>query len=161
MEVAVRVAFGCDHGGYPLRQLIIEHLRAAGHQVVDCGAYDLQPGDDYPDYSRAVGEAIRRGDAERGVLICGSGVGAAIAASKMIGIRAGLAHDTYSAHQGVEHDNMNVLALGARVIGPAMALELVDTFLRAQFTGEPRHVRRLDKVREIENEECRSHNGGQ
>jgi ribose 5-phosphate isomerase B len=150
----MRVAFGCDHGGYPLKQLLIEYLKANGHTVVDCGAYEFVPTDDYPDYARALGEAIQRGDADRGILICGSGVGAAIAASKMRGIRAGLAHDYYSAHQGVEHDNMNVLALGARVIGPAMATELVGAFLHAQFSGESRHVRRLGKVQEIEDEAC-------
>ncbi len=149
----MRVAFGCDHGGYPLRPLIIEKLKAAGHTVVDCGAYALDPTDDYPDFALAVGEAIQRGEADRGILVCGSGVGAAIAACKMRGIRAGLAHDTYSAHQGVEHDDMNVLALGARVVGPALALELIETFLRAQFSGAPRHVRRLEKVRRIEEEQ--------
>ncbi len=152
----MRVAFGADHGGYPLKALIVEYLKANGHTVVDCGAYELDPNDDYPDFARAVGEAIQRGDADRGVLICGSGVGAAIAASKMRGIRAGLAHDCYSAHQGVEHDNMNVLALGARVVGPSLALELVASFLHAQFTGEPRHVRRLAKVQRIEDEACPS-----
>ncbi len=150
----MRVAFGTDHGGYPLRSLIMEYLKGNGYTVVDCGAYELDPTDDYPDFARAVGAAIQRGDADRGILVCGSGVGAAIAACKMQGIRAGLAHDTYSAHQGVEHDNMNVLALGARVVGPALALELITAFLRAQFTGESRHVRRLDKVREIEEEAC-------
>ncbi len=150
----MRVALGTDHGGYPLRSLIIEYLKANGHTIVDCGAYELDPLDDYPDFARAVGDAILRGDADRGILICGSGVGAAIAAGKMRGIRAGLAHDTYSAHQGVEHDDMNVLSLGARVVGPSLALELITAFLRAQFTGEPRHVRRLEKVREIEEEAC-------
>ena len=150
----MRVAFGCDHGGYPLRTLIVEYLRANGHSVVDCGAYELLPNDDYPDYAQAVGAAIQRGEADRGILVRGSGGGAAIAASKMHGIRAGLAHDYYSAHQGVEHDNMNVLALGARVIGPAPAIELVGAFLRAQFTGESRHARRLAKVQQIEAEAC-------
>ncbi len=153
LEAFVRVAFGCDHGGYPLRSFIIENLKAGGHTVVDCGAYELDPTDDYPDFAFAVGSAIQRGEADRGILVCGSGVGAAIAACKMRGIRAGLAHDTYSAHQGVEHDDMNVLALGARVVGPALALELIDNFLRARFTGEPRHVRRLEKVQRIENEQ--------
>ncbi len=150
----MRVAFGCDHGGYPLRALIIENLKADGHTVVDCGAYEFNPTDDYPDFALAVGEAVRRGDADRGILLCGSGVGAAIAASKLRGIRAGLAHDCYSAHQGVEHDNMNVLALGARVIGPSTALELIQAFLKAQFSGEPRHVRRLEKMKEIEEHQC-------
>ncbi len=151
----MRVAFGCDHGGYPLRALIIEYLKANGHAVVDCGAYELDPGDDYPLYAEAVGDAIRRGDADRAVLVCGSGVGAAIAASKMRGIRAGLAHDTYSAHQGVEHDNMNILALGARVIGPATAIELIGAFLHAEFSGAPRHVRRLEEIQAIEAREVK------
>ena len=146
----MRVAFGTDHGGYPLRSLVIEYLKANGHTIVDCGAYELDPLDDYPDFARAVGDAILRGDADRGILICGSGVGAAIAAGKMRGIRAGLAHDTYSAHQGVEHDNMNVLALGGRIIGPEIAKELVRAFVSAQFSTDARFQRRLDKVNEIE-----------
>lgn len=146
----MRVAFGCDHGGYPLRDTILERLRADGHTIVDCGAYVFDPNDDYPDFTFAAGEAVQRGDAERAIVVCGSAVGAAIAANKLRGIRASIAHDTYSAHQGVEHDNMNVLALGARVIGPAVALELVEAFLRANFSGAERHVRRLAKVQEIE-----------
>jgi ribose 5-phosphate isomerase B len=147
----MRVAFGCDHGGYPLRDLIIERLRADGHTVVDCGAYAFDPSDDYPDYTFAASEAVQRGDADRAIVVCGSAVGAAIAANKLRGIRASIAHDTYSAHQGVEHDNMNVLALGARVIGPALALELVEAFVRANFSGAERHVRRLAKILEMEN----------
>jgi ribose 5-phosphate isomerase B len=146
----MRVAFGCDHGGYAFKELIIGRLEAQGHTVVDCGAYELNSTDDYPDFAQAVGEAIQRGEAERGILVCGSGVGAAIAACKLHGIRAGLAHDTYSAHQGVEHDDMNVLALGARVIGPSLALEIVDQFVAAEFSGEARHVRRLEKVKALE-----------
>ena len=147
----MRVAFGCDHGGYPLREPIIERLKADGHTVVDCGAYTLDPDDDYPDYTFAAGEAVQRGEAERAIVVCGSAVGAAIAANKLRGIRASVAHDTYSAHQGVEHDNMNVLALGARVIGPEVALELVESFLRANFSGAERHIRRLAKIQEMEN----------
>jgi ribose 5-phosphate isomerase B len=148
----MRVAVGMDHGGYPLKEFILEELRKEGHDVVDVGAFNLDPTDDYPDFSRAVGEAILSGVAERGVLVCGSGVGAAVAASKMKGIRASVCHDHYSAHQGVEHDNMNVLCLGARIIGSEMAADLIRSFLAAQFSGEPRHERRLKKVAEMEAE---------
>ena len=146
----MRVAVGMDHGGYPLKEFILEELRKEGHEAVDVGAFNLDPADDYPDFSRAVGEAILSGQAERGVLVCGSGVGAAVAASKMKGIRASVCHDHYSAHQGVEHDNMNVLCLGARIIGPELAADLIRAFLAAQFSGEARHVRRLKEVGEIE-----------
>ncbi len=152
----MRIAVGADHGGFILKNLIMSDLAALGHTVVDCGADQLNPTDDYPDFSRAVGEAIQRGEAERGVLVCGSGVGASIAATKMRGVRACVCHDTYSAHQGVEHDNMNVLALGARVIGDELAKELVRAFVSAQFSGEERHVRRLNKVLAIEKEQVRS-----
>ena len=148
----MRVAVGMDHGGYPLKEFILEELRKEGHDVVDVGAFNLDPTDDYPDFSRAVGEAILSGVAERGVLVCGSGVGAAVAANKMKGIRASVCHDHYSAHQGVEHDNMNVLCLGARIIGSEMAADLIRSFLAAQFSGEPRHERRLKKVAEMEAE---------
>lgn len=148
----MRVAVGMDHGGYPLKEFILEELRKEGHEAVDVGAFNLDPSDDYPDFARAVGEAILSGQAERGVLVCGSGVGAAVAASKMKGIRASVCHDHYSAHQGVEHDNMNVLCLGARIIGPELAVDLIRAFLAAQFSGEERHVRRLGKVSEIEEE---------
>jgi ribose 5-phosphate isomerase B len=146
----MKIAIGSDHGGFVLKQVVANELQALGHVVVDCGAKTLNLGDDYPDFSRAVGEAIQQGEAERGVLICGSGVGASIAASKMRGIRAGLCHDTYSAHQGVEHDDMNVLCLGARVIGEALAQELVRAFVSARFSGGERFQRRLDKIVEIE-----------
>lgn len=148
----MRVAIGMDHGGYPLKEFILEELRKEGHDVVDVGAFNLDPGDDYPDFSRAVGDAILNGVAERGVLVCGSGVGAAVAANKMKGIRASVCHDHYSAHQGVEHDNMNVLCLGARIIGSEMAADLIRAFLAAKFSGEPRHERRLHKVEEMEAE---------
>lgn len=146
----MRIAVGADHGGFALKNVIVSQLAALGHTVVDCGAKQFDAADDYPDFSRAVGEAIQRGAADRGVLICGSGVGASIAATKMQGVRACVCHDTYSAHQGVEHDNMNVLALGARIIGDELAKELVRAFVSAQFSGEERHVRRLNKVLDIE-----------
>jgi len=148
----VNIAVGCDHGGFAMKQSVIGELKKLGHTVVDCGARSLDPADDYPDYARAVGAAIQRGGAERGVIICGSGVGACIAATKMRGIRAAVCHDTYSAHQGVEHDDMNVLCLGARIVGNELAKELVRAFASAQFTGEERHQRRLSKVLAIEKE---------
>ena len=145
----MKIAVACDHGGFPLKAKVIEVIRAAGHEVLDLGTNSPDPVD-YPDYARAIGEAIQQGRVERGVLLCGSGVGASVAANKMRGIRAGVCHDTYSAHQGVEHDDMNVLTLGARIIGPELAPELVRAFLAAKFTGEERHVRRLEKVKAIE-----------
>lgn len=144
------VAIGSDHAGYSLKPVIIETIRAAGHDVHDCGPFQLLPGDDYPDYAEKVARAIKQGDAERGVLVCGSGVGASVAANKFNGIRAALCHDTFSAHQGVEDDSMNVLALGARVIGPALAAEVVRAFLGADFSGAERHMRRLEKVKGFE-----------
>ena len=146
----MNIAIGTDHGGFPLKQTVIDELKKQGHVVVDCGARSLDPADDYPDFARAVGAAIQRGDAERGIVICGSGVGASVAATKMRGIRAAVCHDTYSAHQGVEHDNMNVLAIGARIVGDELAKELVRAFVSAEFSGEERHVRRVNKVMEIE-----------
>jgi ribose 5-phosphate isomerase B len=143
------IAVGCDHAGFPLKQAILEQLASLGEQVVDVGTHSTEPVD-YPDYAHAVGEAILRGEAERGILVCGSGVGASVAANKLPGIRAGLCHDTYSARQGVEHDDMNVLCLGARVIGPELALELVRAFLTASFSGDERHRRRVAKIRELE-----------
>ncbi len=145
----MRVALGADHAGFPLKEEIARALADGGHQVVDLGTFSEAPAD-YPDYARAVGEAVQRGEAERGVLVCGSGVGASVAANKLRGIRAAVCHDTYSARQGVQHDDMNVLVLGSRVIGVELALELVRTFLEAQFSGEERHVRRLEKVRALE-----------
>lgn len=147
----MRVAAGADHAGFELKALIIDHLTKAGHEVVDVGTHSLEPVD-YPDYARAVAEAVLSGRAERGLLICGSGVGACVAANKLAGIRAGLCHDTYSAHQGVEHDDMNVLCLGSRVIGPELALELVNAFLAARFSGEERHRRRVAKIEALERE---------
>ena len=148
----MKVAVAADHAGVPLNETIIAELRRLGHEVVDLGTHDAKSGDDYPDRAADLCHALQQGCAERGVLICGSGVGASVAANKVTGIRAGLAHDTYSAHQGVEHDNMNVLCLGARVIGPALAIDLVRAFLAAQFTGEERHRRRLAKIAVLESE---------
>jgi ribose 5-phosphate isomerase B len=142
----MRIAVGADHGGFPLKSPIIAELRRLGHEVVDCGAPALVPGDDYPDFAEAVALTIQRGDAGRGLLICGSGVGASVAANKFAGVRAAVCHDTYSAHQGVEHDDMNVLCMGARIIGNELAIELVRAFAAATFSGEERHRRRLGKV---------------
>jgi ribose 5-phosphate isomerase B len=131
-----------------------DFLRAAGNDVVDVGAFKENPTDDYPDFAEAVGRAVLDGKAERGVLICGSGVGASVAANKLPGIRAGMCHDTYSAHQGVEHDNINVLVLGSRVIGVALAEDLVSAFMGAKFSNGERHVRRLGKVKALETKYC-------
>ena len=148
----MRVAIGADHGGFELKQRLVQVLRDVGHDVLDLGADAIDPADDYPDYARAVGRAVVEGKAERGVLVCGSGAGAAIAANKIRGIRAALSHDTYTAHQMVEHDNANVCCLGARVIGPELAAEIVRVFVEARFTREERHVRRLAKVAAMEEE---------
>ena len=145
-----RIACAFDHAGVPLRGTVLGALVGAGHDVIDLGTDDPSSGDDYPDHALAVARAIRGGDAERGVLVCGSGAGVAVAASKVEGIRCAMAHDTYTAHQCVEHDDVNVLALGARVIGEAIAADLVTAFAGAEFTGEERHVRRLAKVARIE-----------
>jgi ribose 5-phosphate isomerase B len=146
----MKVAFACDHAGWPLRDRLIAELVAAGVVPVDCGTPELVPGDDYPDAAAAVGRAVADGRADRGILVCGSGVGASIAASKLTGVRSALCHDPFSARQGVEDDDMNVLALGARVIGPELAAELIRDFLRARFSGAERHRRRLGKVAELE-----------
>jgi len=146
----MKIAIAADHGGFSVKGELADLLRSMGHEVLDLGAHQVEPQDDYPDYARYVGQAIQNGHAERGVLLCGSGVGASVAANKMKGVRAGLCHDYYSAHQGVEHDDMNVICLGARVIGPAMACELVTAFVSANFTGEERHARRLEKIEAIE-----------
>ncbi len=148
-EGKLRVAFGADHGGFHLKQEMVARLRDE-YEVLDFGADSFEPHDDYPDFVVLVAEAVVSGKAQRGVIICGSGVGACIAANKMTGIRAGICHDVYSAHQGVEHDDMNVLCLGARVIGTELAAELVAAFLRAHFSGEERHRRRLEKILAIE-----------
>ena len=151
----MRIAVGADHAGVPLNETVIAELKQLGHEVVDCGTHDASQPDDYPDYAEAVGRAVLDGKADRAVLICGSGVGASVAANKLPGIRAGLCHDSYSAQQGVEHDNMNVICMGSRVIGPELALDLVRIFLGAQFTGEARHVRRLAKIDALERENLR------
>ena len=149
----MKIVIGSDHAGVDLKTNLIGYLRQAGHEVVNVGVDTPDPVD-YPDYAKKVSDVVIAGGAERGVLICGSGVGASVAANKIRGIRAGLCHDVYSAHQGVEHDNMNVLVLGSRVIGPETARELVHAFLAANFTGEQRHVRRLAKVHELEEHFC-------
>jgi len=148
----VRIAFAADHAGAACKDELIARLDRAGlgHELIDLGGDGSDPTDDYPDFAQRLGAAIQAGDADRGILICGSGVGASVAANKMRGIRAAICHDTYSAHQGVEHDDMNVLTLGARVIGPEPAFECALAFLGATFSGEPRHRRRLDKVLAIE-----------
>jgi RpiB/LacA/LacB family sugar-phosphate isomerase len=145
----MRIVIGCDHAGFELKKVVSRLLEEENLDVIDIGSYDTDPVD-YPDYAEAIGLAIMEGRADRGVIICGSGVGASVAANKLPGIRAGLCHDTYSARQGVEHDDMNVLALGARVIGPELARELVLAYVRANFTGEERHRRRLAKVQALE-----------
>ena len=145
----MKIAIGTDHAGFAMKEALAEFLRSLGHEVLDLGAYNDLPSD-YPDFSEAVGQAVLDGRADRGILLCGSGVGASFAANKLPGIRAGLCHDTYSAHQGVEDDNMNVLVLGARVVGPKIAEELVRAFVRAKFSHQERHVRRLEKVRALE-----------
>jgi len=145
-----KIALGSDHAGFELKEMLDKHIREAGYDVVDVGPFAYAPDDDYPDFAEKIGDAIIQGQAEKGVLICGSGIGASVAANKIPGIRAGNLTDTYSAHQGVEHDQMNVLVLGSRVIGQALATELVDAFLKAEFSGEERHVRRLNKVAQIE-----------
>ena len=144
------IAIGADHAGFDLKQDVADYLRACGHTVLDLGADNSTTADDYPDYSEAVGLAVLEKRCERGIVICGSGVGASVAANKLPGIRAALCHDTYSAHQGVEHDDMNVLVLGARVIGTELAYELVRAFIGAEFSGEERHKRRLAKVKALE-----------
>src|ERR1051325_4373073 len=146
----MRIAVGADHGGFPLNERVMEELRAAGHEVEDFGTHDGSVADDYPDYALSVGQAVQKGEAEIGILICGSGVGASVAANKLRGIRAALCGDTYSGHQSREHDDCNVLCLGARVIGEELALEIVRAFVAARFTGEERHRRRLEKIAAIE-----------
>ena len=145
----MKISIASDHAGFSLKQEVASHLREKGHDVLDLGTHSTDPVD-YPDFAEAVGKSILEGKVKRAVLICGSGVGASVAANKIPGVRAGLCHDGYSAHQGVEHDDMNVLVLGARVIGVALAKELVDNYMRAAFTNEERHARRLRKVMSIE-----------
>jgi ribose 5-phosphate isomerase B len=147
----VKIAIGGDHAGFALKTEIAAFLSASGHQVEDVGAYDASPSD-YPDFARRVAQIVASGGCERGVLVCGSGVGASIAANKVPGIRAALCHDTFSARQGVEDDDMNVLCLGARIIGPSLAQEVLRAFLAARFSGAERHVRRVGKIKAIEEE---------
>lgn len=151
----MKIALAADHAGVELKAELLDRLRPLGHDLIDLGGDGSNPEDDYPDYARALALAILDGTADRGILVCGSGVGASIAASKMPGIRAGLAHDTYSAAQGVQHDDMNVLALGARVIGVETAVSCAESFLAARFSGAARHVRRVGKINAIEKEAAR------
>jgi ribose 5-phosphate isomerase B len=147
----MKLVIASDHAGFPLKEEVREYLTKAGHEMVDLGAYQVDPLDDYPDFAEKVGDAINQGVAKRGILICGSGVGVCVAANKIPGIRAGMCHDTYSGHQGVEHDDMNVVVLGARIIGSALAFEVVNAFIGAKFiSNEPRFTRRYDKVMAIE-----------
>ena len=145
----MKITIGSDHAGYALKKVLLEHLEKNGHQLIDVGTDSTAPVD-YPDYAEAVALSVLQGDSERGILICGSGVGASVAANKIPGIRAGLCHDSYSAHQGVEHDDMNVLVLGSRIVAEELAKDLCTIFLNARFTGEERHRRRLAKIHSIE-----------
>jgi ribose 5-phosphate isomerase B len=151
----MKISIGADHAGYEMKNQLIKFIEKLGHSVHDVGTFEPSKPDDYPDYAVLVGEDIRSGNVDRGVLVCGSGVGVSVAANKMKGIRAGLCHDHYSAHQGVEHDDMNVLVLGARIIGQMAAQDATEAFLGANFSGEERHVRRLNKVKGIEKNEFR------
>ncbi|HEY1468964.1 MAG TPA: ribose 5-phosphate isomerase B [Candidatus Acidoferrum sp.] len=151
----MKVVIGSDHAGFQLKNAMGDLVRSLGHEVLDVGAFNENPSD-YPDFAEAVGRAILDGRAERGVLICGSGIGASVAANKLIGIRAGVCHDTYSGHQGVEHDNMNVLVMGSRVVGEKLAEDIVRAYLPAKFTNEERHVRRLAKVAALEQKICKT-----
>ena len=146
----MRLAVSADHAGFELKRQVVPWLESLGHEVLDLGAHVLDPDDDYPDFARYVSQALQHGQAQRAVLICGSGIGASVAATKHTGVRAAVCHDAYSAHQGVEHDDLNVLCMGARVVGVALAEELVKAFVGAAVTGEERHQRRLEKVKAIE-----------
>lgn len=146
----MKIAVACDHGGFPLKATVVSLLQELGHEVLDLGAYEYNATDDYPDFARYMGQAIQHKQAERGILLCGSGVGACVGANKLTGVRASVCHDVYSAHQGVEHDDMNVLCLGSRIIGEALVADLVRAFVSAKFSGEERHVRRLEKIKAME-----------
>ena len=146
----MRIGIATDHAGFGLKEELVAHLREAGHEVVDVGAYSLNPGDDYPDFAIPLARAVAAGTVERGVAVCGSGVGASVCANKISGVRAGLVHDHFSAQQGVEDDDMNIICMGGRVVGLAMARDLVDTFLAAEFSRGERHLRRLAKVASLE-----------
>jgi ribose 5-phosphate isomerase B len=145
----MKIAIAGDHAGFELKQLLVSRLREEGHDIMDLGAHD-EKASDYPDFARVIGKALNGGEAIKGILVCGSGIGASVAANKIKGLRAGICHDCYSAHQGVEHDDMNVLCLGSRVIGPELALDVARAFLRSRFSGKERHQRRLGKIRDIE-----------
>jgi ribose 5-phosphate isomerase B len=149
----IRVGIASDHGGFALKMTIAQSLRSSGYEVVDYGAYELNPADDYPEFIIPLARAVAAGQVERGVALCGSGVGASIVANKVPGVRAGLIHDVFSARQGVEDDDMNVICLGGKVVGTALALELIETFLSAHFSGAPRHQRRLSEVQALEHKE--------
>ncbi len=151
--MAEKVAVGADHAGYPLKDQVIQYLKKRGHEVVDVGTFNEDPVD-YPDYALAVGEAVNSGLVDVGIVLCGSGVGACVAVNKIRGVRAGLCHDTFSAHQGREDDDTNVLCMGARVIGPNLAMEILESFMKAKFSGLERHQRRLNKVLAIESKYC-------
>ena len=148
----MRVGIAADHGGFTLKEQLAKSLRGSGYEVVDFGAHQMDPEDDYPDFIIPLARAVAAGEVDRGVALCGSGVGASVAANKVPGVRAGLIHDVFSAHQGVQDDNMNVFCLGGQVIGPALAWELIETFLVARFSGAPRHQRRLAKVQALESQ---------
>ena len=151
----MRLAVGADHGGFELKEQLTPWLRSLGHEPVDLGAHQFDPDDDFPDFTLAVARSVQAGNTERGIIICGSGVGACIAANKVTGIRACVCHDTYSGHQGVEHDDMNVICLGGRIISIELAKEILQAFLAAAFQPEPRFKRRLDKVLEVEREQSK------
>ena len=146
----MRVGIATDHGGFDLKEELVAHLRKAGHEIFDVGAHNLNPGDDYPDFVIPLAHAVVAGEVERGIAVCGSGVGASVCANKVPGVRAGLIHDHFSAKQGVEDDHMNIICMGGRTVGPAVARDLVDTFLAAEFSQAERHLRRLDKVASLE-----------
>jgi ribose 5-phosphate isomerase B len=152
----MKIAVACDHAGFPLKDMVLETVRGLGHTILDLGTDSTEPVD-YPDFAEKIGHAIQEGKADRGILLCGSGVGACIAANKMHGVYAGICHDTYSAHQGVEHDDMNVLCIGSRIIGPELAREIVEAFLAARFIGndpgEERHAKRVRKIQKLEHDQ--------
>jgi len=154
--IAMQIGIAADHGGFDLKEKILKRLLASGHKVVDFGAKELCDQDDYPDYVLPLAKAVTRGDVQRGIAICGSGVGACVVANKVTGVRASLIHETFSAHQGVEDDDMNMICLGGLVVGHAVAWELVKTFLQAKFSGDERFQRRLMKIEALENEDARS-----
>ena len=155
----MRIAIGSDHAGFSLKGTLVGALRDGGHEVVDVGT-DSAAAVDYPDYAEAVAVAVRRGEVDRGVMVCGSGVGASVAANKVPGVRAAVCHDTYSAHQGVEHDHMNILVLGARIVGAALAVEVLEAFLGTRFSDEERHRRRVGKIRRLEGRDWSGDDGG-